>query len=136
MVSKQFPMERKEGTLAVTLSHPQIHFDGTQNRIDLKCDLEFTMGDLPSGSGGVSIEGTLAVGDEAILLREVQVREVTLDGTLGDNAEVMKRFVSQSLLESLDGMVVYSLGKEAASRYVAGITVTDDGIEIRLEASP
>jgi len=136
LIAKQFPMARKVGTLTVTLSAPETDFDGARDRIELRCALDFAMEALPPGNGEVRIEGKMGVENGSVILTEVQVEEVTLDNVAGDNAEVMKRFISQSLLQALDGMTVYDLGKNGAAQYVAGITVTEDGLDVRLEQAP
>ncbi len=136
LIAGQFPMVRKVGGLTVTLSSPQVRFDGVGNRIELRGALDFAMDSLPPGTGEVAIAAKLGVENGLVVLNDVEIQEVTLDGVAGENAEVMKRFVSQSLLQALDGVTVYDLGKSAASQYVGGITVTEDGLDIRLQQGP
>ena len=136
LIVKQFPISKTVGAFTVTLSSPRIRFDGVQNRLELSGNLDFTMAGLPPGNGEVTIQAKLGVDNGEIVLTEVQVPEVSLNGIDNDNAAVMKKFVSQSLLQALDGVVVYDLGKNGTSQYVAGITVTEDGLDVRLAPAP
>jgi len=137
LISKQFPITRTAASLTVTLSQPRVRFDGEHNRIEISSDLDVAMTGIPAGPGRVTIDAALATGDGGVLLQDVEVRDVTLDASVGENADVMKKFVSQSLVQSLEGLKIYSFGADTlASRSVAGIAVTEDGLQVHLEMAP
>ncbi len=139
-VERQFPIEKKNGLIALTLSNPTVEFKSAENRIGVSADIQAGMQGMPAGRGHMEFDGALAFQDDAFVFTDVKVNEFELNGLPSDGGDQLKQLMKQALLREIKGMSVYRIHpddpKESmVAQALRDIRVTDEGLTVTLGPS-